>query len=499
MNEKKTRLFIILILIISILLSSLYGLLKMYSLNYHLDFLFYMEFASKLFDNALINNYSIYPNGFNLFGYSGLDGLNNFQLTLHFEPITYLYAITYNIFKTPFSIFLLRSILYFFPVLFIALFYPINDNFDKLFLILFSIMWLTFPSTIPAINHDLRPFTLIAPYFLLLVFSIVNNRNFSEILVFFNILFLIREEAILFSFISILLFMSKSKIYLRKPKVVIFFSNWIFWLIIYYFYYYWTDYNIAPGILSTIFSININPVLNFFLLILIAVSVFLLIVFLIYKLTGINISKNTNILYLISFIPPLYYILGAEISNILFSPIQRLKIIFFQFIFDPRYHLLFVLAIMYLLLIFNKSNKRFLRILILYTFGLLIVLCLTINCITYKSTLNYMNERARYSLPIFTFKNSINNTDSSVFVDKTTGLAFFGFQDLFFLHNYYLNGSINENQINAEALENIISNEIQYIVVTKKNFSKLKPIIDKLDRTVKYILENNLYVVLNIK
>lgn len=493
----KTRQVILFIYIIAILVTSLNSLLKLYSLNYYPDFSFYMEFTSKLFDNTLTNNYTIYPNGFNFFGYSGLDGLGNFHRSLHFEPIKYLYAIIFIIFNSPYAIFLLRSVLYFSPLLFIAFYFPINDRLDKYFIIILSTMLLVFPSSLPSVAHDLRPFSLITPVLLLLIFSIYFNRSHFEIFIFFNALFLIREEALLFSVIALLVYSVKHGINKKNTTfITILIINWLFWIIIYYLYFNWADYDFAIGLLSNYFSIIINPVINVFLLILLILTIFLMSSLLIQKLTGYNILKHVGFIYLLFFVSPLFYIVGAEYHNIIRTPIPSLKLLTHQVIFDPRYNLLFILTVPFLFIIFSSIKKTMLRygFIVLMSIGVIICLIIGIN----RYNVNLIEERYNQCKPIYSFKNKVSSIQPKILTDKNTSQAFYNFESIYVIGRHY-EKSKNEYQIDSDYLKNLLMDQYDYIVVSNKNLLKSLPFIsEKNNKNIKYIFRNDSFSIIKL-
>jgi len=169
------------------------------SLNFHTkDFAYYLQFGLKWLDSRYTPQMSINPNGINFLGFYGPEATTTIHQAIHFEPFKYIDGIFLILFRAPLALFVLRSALFFAPILYLGWgwYHAHRRNSGIVFTFLLALCAL--PSMPFAVTHDLRPFQLLAPFLLLSLIAITVRRPSWEILLWFNALFLVREEALVF-------------------------------------------------------------------------------------------------------------------------------------------------------------------------------------------------------------------------------------------------------------------------------------------------------------
>jgi len=177
--------------------SLFYCSLKRDLLGYHTrDFVFYAQFAAKGFDRSLGADLTLNPEGNNLFGMHGFEGEGGLHRSVHFEPVKYLYAAAYRLTGSLLVLFLITGLILLLPAAYVAVHHRRDGPGDVGFAALAACLYALWPSMVPAIAYDLRPFALLAPLYAMAVLSIQYRRPLAERLLWFNLMFLAREEAL---------------------------------------------------------------------------------------------------------------------------------------------------------------------------------------------------------------------------------------------------------------------------------------------------------------
>ncbi len=236
-----TVLFLFLVAVVS---SLLIADLKVRALAFHWrDYPLYLQFAAKLFDPHLSDSFSLNPAGGNWLLFYGTEGVDSFHQAVHFEPVKYLFAVLYASFREPLILFSFVAFLYFLPPVYLALIHPLETTADRWLVVLAATVYFVYPPAIFVPTHDIRPFVLLAPLFVLSILAVVHRRPFWEILLLFNLQFLVREEALLLSLAVIVFAWSGPGTNSLARKLVLALTmSWLVWAAVILTFFLWTGY-----------------------------------------------------------------------------------------------------------------------------------------------------------------------------------------------------------------------------------------------------------------
>jgi hypothetical protein len=354
------------------------------SLSFHpRDYSYYLEFPAKIVDKNLENRYSINPIGKNMFLQNGAEGSASFFQSLHFEPIKYIfYPGLYVFARTPILIFGFIAFLYFFPIAYIAIHLSNQSKLNSIFLFLLSIVYIIFPTSFFVPSFDLRPYVLLGPIFLTGVLAFLLSKSTTEKILWFNILFLIREEALIFSITTIFLAIVIDSD--NKKLLLTFAICWVCWAILIATYFIWTGYESGfPQKIAELVSLvypYIKPVMpfKFFLLLLIIAGLFSFwLLLMAWKITPTSYKRAIfmPLAYSTIFFPAIYQLIQEE-PEILQSSIHSLATIF---LFTSRYAIYFLLCWGLLILIYKMVPFSRMKVLGIATTIVVIFMMLLTN------------------------------------------------------------------------------------------------------------------------
>ena len=324
------------------------------SLSFHArDYSYYVEFAAKITNPDLENRYSINPIGNNVFSQKGAEAQNSFHQSIHFELTKYVfYPLLYVGVEGPFLIFGLLSFLYFLPIAYIAAHINKQTRQDRLFLLLLSVIYIIFPVSMLVPGFDLRPYILLGPIFLTGILAYVFEKSTYEKIFWFNALFFVREEALIFGIIHLIFafIISNNRKFLLS---LMFF--WLFWAGVITTYFVWTGYESEfqekSLALFLAFHSYIKTIIPFRLFAFLVAITGLLGAWAVFKSWPFEHRAKylLPIGYFSIFIPITYQIL-EDAPEILTPPLENLTKVL---LFTPRYAIVFLLLLGLLLLIFR--------------------------------------------------------------------------------------------------------------------------------------------------
>lgn len=233
-----------------VLASSIFAYYKYRALAYEpVDYTLYAQFAARIANFDAETGYSMNSFGRNTFLMKGIESVDTIHQSIHFEPVKYFTATLYAVTNSPVLIFIFYSIGFFSPVLYAFFLYRKSRN----QLLLWGITaYALYPATIHTATADLRPLILLTPVLILLILSIIFERSRWEQIIFFNLLFLIREEALIIAgAIIVFVYLRHKLLKVGGRQATVFLKNYLLWLVVMATYFMWTGYAIDTTQLSS--------------------------------------------------------------------------------------------------------------------------------------------------------------------------------------------------------------------------------------------------------
>lgn len=216
---------------------------KLQALLYHsVDFPYYLDSARLLLQPRA--QIAFNPEGINCLGFIGASAVKNLHQSIHLEPVKYGWALMAYLLRSPEFLFVFFAAMYFCPILYFSTHFKPRTWLDTAFGALFVVMYCGLPCVANTVTFDLRPYALLAPACVLAVLAVRLDRPIGERLLFFNLMFFFREEAILLGPIIILYVLvrsseSRADRFRTALSMVI---SWCAWAAIIALYFRWTQY-----------------------------------------------------------------------------------------------------------------------------------------------------------------------------------------------------------------------------------------------------------------
>jgi hypothetical protein len=241
--------------VMMVLLSVEFALARQAALDFHeRDFPYYAQFDVRAFDARYDASYSLSPNGHDLFGFVGTEGVRSLHQAIHFEPVKYVMALLFRLTGRIEVVFGFVAAVFFAPMLLFATRLPKRDRLDVAFAALAILAYALYPSALEAATFDLRPFSLLMPLFAMSVLSVLRRRPARETLFFFNALFLVREEALIFGVVVLLVGLALDQTLVRsraapsaRPPLGAMIGCFVAWTAVEIAYFAWCGYgNVQP-------------------------------------------------------------------------------------------------------------------------------------------------------------------------------------------------------------------------------------------------------------
>lgn len=489
--------------IIAVLISMLLCDVKFRSLGFHnRDYAYYLEFSSKLLNKNSAHTYSMNPEGGNWLFMQGPEGINDFQQATHFEPIKYLYAILYRIFQTPYVIFLFTSLLFFIPLPYFALAIPLNSESEIRTALSLGMLYLFYPSVFFVPAYDMRPYIFLAPFFLLAILSIKFEKPLWEQILWLNLLFLAREEAIILGAVVVLYGILKNiRRPIHKPLNLIlpgiFYGIWVTGTAV---FMRWAGYSIVtrklpPQILG-FYEGLINHSPSLIIKLVIACVVGLAILWFVW-----NKFKDNHLFQGILDI----LVVGSALIPISYQLILDHKPFpLVSYFFSPRYYLHYIVSMLFIFMIASQIKIKFsgrLWQIFMVIGGAMIVFIQVLAPGGFRSTYSKFKKAASPAKIIWSFKEGLDPYASNLLVDYNTHQAFYNFENVFAYERLpwsILSGNRRFYPTNRSALQTLVSERIDYIIVARSSMRDTNAILSESSVQGKVVFKNNKFIVLEI-
>ena len=470
---------------------------KLQSLGFHTrDFALYLQFHSKLLDPALTNRCSLNPQGFNLLGLAGTECADSLHQAIHLTPLKYVYAVLYRLSGNPLPIYLLTALIQFAPLLYLACVYPQDETADRRFVIVFSLLYAIYPSTIQAVLFDLRPFALLGPLFLLSMLAVYLRRPRWETLVFFNLMFFAREEAMILGVVVILFSLVTSNDDRdRRDRNAGLIASWLSWLLITIAYFVWTGYpsrrSISPS--TTVLALLLAG------LCLVAYRTIRP------RIEGArSIRRAARQIGVYSLIlVPLGYELFSVYSRRGYTPVEGLRRLLVALVISPRYNLYFVVGSFLLILLWGAVDRVRIRKAILGGMIIASIVSVPAQAVILKRRLPadaYATGRMVHDLRGVTDKYS-----TYILADYSTQQAFYDYENVYVynrLPSFLIEGDgrFYPEPESVSALTTLLRNDIEYIVVSQESVADINELLElsSVDAS-RPVTENGTYKVFKVR
>lgn len=465
------------------------------------DYAFYMEFATRVLNVNNADTYSMNPEGQNWLFMAGVEGTDSLHQSIHLEPIKYAYAALYWVFRSPLALFFFVAMVFFIPLPFLALAAPMTSEADIRLALSIGLLYLLFPAALFVPAFDLRPYIFLAPFFLLAVLSIQLLRPAWEKVLWFNAMFLAREEAIILGGVVLLYGLARLSSGRMKLREVLMLSvSYGFWVVATFAYLSWAGYSVSinrlPPLLLYIYERLLNPSPLLILVIVSGVGVGVVIAWFTWKqLRGKPLLRDAIELLAIGivFIPLGYQLLGEN---------ERIGVDLY--LFSPRYFLHYTAFILLIVLLAGHLRIAsragiWIRLMALGIAAFIIVNTLAPDGFL-KSYVRF-NHEARLAQVVWTFKKDLDPVNSNLLVDYSTHQAFYDFEHVFAYNRLpwsLASGKRRYYPENRSFLKELITGKIDYVVISRASLDDINSLLKETSTQGQVVFENEQYIGLEI-
>ena len=476
--------------------------LKRAALAYgEVDYAFYAQFAARFADPQLTDAYSAQPRGYNFIGYTGTDGKDNLHQSIHSEPIKYIYALIYRVLPNPLAVAGFIALVYFLPILYLAYIHPTERTQDRYFILLIALFYLSIPSTFYMVTNDLRPRILLIPAFVLAVLAVHYHRPLWEKLLSFSLLFLVREEALLFGLIILLYNALRTPAGRERTQSTAGFGLiWFGFVWLTGAYFLWTGYETDPAyqplqlflaqrrlIRGLAIGGGGAAVLSF------AWAWF-------HARQRPRLREILQILAYSAVFIPLLVQLTTMFPDWLLADSPSNREIFTRFVYSPNTTMLFI-AVLLLLVLVRNGLKSQAGLTALQTVFLLIGLGLFTLQLTHlsKTIADYKN-RVNLAEIVFQLRAETNPSTSRILTDYSTYQAFFDYENVFLYQRlpWQLAGEDRYYPDNLPYLQQILMDGIDTIVISPESRQNIQDILAASNLPSHSVVENDHYQIIHL-
>ncbi len=508
-SRKTVHILIVGIFCLSVLFSIGFSTIKGRALGYQTrDYPFFLQFYAKVFDHRAEPRFTLNPHGSNFLGYLGVEATDNFHRQLHFSPVSYAFGIIFALSKSPLLIFGAIAGVFFLPLLYLDLACGETGQRKNMALLL-ALLYAAYPSAFPAASYDLRPYILLGPLFACAMIAVHYQRPFLEQLLFFNLLFCVREEALILGAGILTYFVLRNyseKRWVKRALILGLF--WLTWALVIQKYYGWASFATMPGT---------NPVVLYvlefvyvktaqFKLFCISALICLVVVWYGMKREPLWFKKTFQVAGYLLVCLPLWWQLRYEIQEyIKAQQPDSVWAIFEHVVISPRFHLYFIVFFLLFILLWDFAGSR------IYRTGLI---CMMLVCIvfsmvfhysvpqaTVKELLPHYNENQPTASIVFDVRKSTNKYRSHILCDYATYQAFFDYENVYVFDRlpwYIIEGEQRFYPDNKPVLEGLLRNKIEFIIVTKHTMLKIKPLLRSMSLKPQHAYGNDRFEIIRL-
>ena len=502
-TRQQKILIALIIYILSVIFSVNLLILKRDALQFHRrDYNYFVEQAARLTDPRLTKSFALQIEGYNLLGLQGIEGVKNLYHAIHTEYFRYMYVMLYGIFRDPLPLFVFYSLIFYLPILYLAILpYP-DDRQHNVQWLLFSLLYLIFPATLSSVTADLRPRVLIAAVWCVAVLAIHFDRPFLEKLVFFLMLIGIREEAIFLGTVLIgLNYIRMDGRRGRNLQTVIFLVIDIIALLAFLAFMRWGGYTRVDELF--------NP-LSYLQLLLSKYSVFILIsatllIFLLWYSWKRNQKQFHNVIYLLCYSVAIglagfqwlrdtfgWFDIQSPASSVSGYDLLILAIT------DYSTALVFYFLILLIAILWDFTHGASRKALIA-VYSILIVFSTAITLNHYLPKLIEWRENVAPARLVWDFTAAHDRYDTKVLLDYDTYQAFYNFDKVIVYNRLPVWDALPENRYypqNKSSLVEQIQSGMEYAVISRESLEDILDLSGLAGISANEIAANDRYVVI---
>ena len=483
---------------LAVIVSYQYAEKRLVSLSVPQDYQYFYGLAVRAGNLNYVQQLPVQIIGRNIFfvgDVSGTEAKDNLYKSIHFEPIKYGLISLYRFIPHVEILFLFYSILFFLPLLYFS--YVAVRKIPGLIVLLLSLLYIFFPSSINISAENIRPYNLFAPIILITYTAILFKRPRWEQISALGALAFIREEGLFFALplvgvVWLEAYRNRAHIWRAMMPYI---SVWLLAAITTVLYFVWSGYRFVPVEYGDIPS-WIIPV--FFLLLAITA---------IAAIVRITIKRNSfltgaALLYLM----PLFAFGHRIIADIHFSGDLGafFKNLVFTFVFG-RYYMPVIAIIICLYAAcaaYKIVLKKEITVLLL---GCIVAATLVVDFSANHGFYNQYissNIRTADAALVWDTKNLLMsiNPRGMVITDTKTMSAFVDYDNAYdfrWLPQWVSGGSM-EYPENIESLYKLVRGST-HIIVSAESIPEITKIIGGADVIATVVAENNSFRIYEIK
>jgi hypothetical protein len=341
-------------------------------------------------------------------------------------------------------------------------------------------------------SFDLRPYVFLAPFFFMALIAVRFRRPLWERLLWFNCMFLAREEALLLAIPLILLELTNDdELGLRKRSVLALSLNWLAWVLLTLGFFTWTGYH------NSLFEQRWSL---WQILVLCGMGGIVVGVLLLRKLRP-NVFPRHSLqvaAYSSVFIPLGFQFLTSDVSDS-FSPTLSWLI---QTLCNPRYSLYFVAALG-LLLFWRDRHTEVPSKGKLMLAGSLLLIFVSVGVFAFAGVVRTGTYYQRQTAParqVLALRDSTDKYQTCILVDYRTHQAFADYQNVFVYNRLPWEIAPGEGRYypaNYQIVQKLVNERIEYVVMSKESAEDVNGFLMNPQNTVR-LFENERFAVLKL-
>lgn len=509
MKERPNRLFIFFTFIIFAILvcfSTWMLVQKRDSLQFHTrDYNYFMEQAARITDNQMTKKFALNIEGYNMLGLQGIEGTKSLLHAIHNEYFRYTYVALYWIFQNTLVIYIFYSIVFLFPIIYLALQKDIGSIVGRRRLVFFTLLFVLFPAFTNTITADLRPRMLFVSAWCLIIFSIQLEKPFWEKFLFFGFLLFIREEGIILGlFIILLNFIKMKDRRERWLQTFVFVAADIFAFGLFLAFMNWGEYFRVDFVydpirlLNSFLTQNLSLVLCGFALIVAAIIV-------VWKKH--KSQFNNLLLLLVYFIPVAITLIQVirDASNwynyATEAGIFNYWDFYLQVISASGSSLFFYMILVFLVILFEYLHKKYSSILQVILFILYLVFLATTFVSTPKKISEMVSKIPNAKL-VWEFKTNHDRYKTNVLLDYATYQAFYDFNKVIVYNRLPSTMVLPDDRFMPKSIPFLIpllQERMEYAVISRESKPTVEHLASLAGLPISEVAANDDYIIFKFR